>query len=91
MIDPTYDEAKSFSNGLAAVRKGDQWGFINKENKLVIDYQFTDTGYMDSNGICPVRTDTLVDLTESSEVDGQTYEVVEIWKFLELVIGIKED
>lgn len=91
VIDPTYDEAKSFSNGLAAVRKGDQWGFINKENKLVIDYQFTDTGYMDSNGICPVRTDTLVDLTESSEVDGQTYEVVEIWKFLELVIGIKED
>lgn len=57
VIKPTYDEAKSFSNGLAAVRMGNLWGFINRDNQLVIDYQFADAGYMDANGICPVRTD----------------------------------
>ena len=80
VIDPMYDEAKSFSNGFAAVRNGNMWGFINKENKLVIEYQFTDTGYMETGGICPVRTDDPEDSTEISES----------WKFLELVIGNKE-
>lgn len=91
VIEPAYDEAKSFSNGMAAVRKGDLWGFINKENKLVIDYQFTDTGYMDSNGICPVRTDKPDEAAESPEANEPSNEILKIWKFLELAIGIKED
>ena len=33
------DEVAPFSEGLAAVRKGNQWGFINKEGKLVIDFR----------------------------------------------------
>lgn len=33
------DEIAPFSEGLAAVRKGDQWGFIDKEGKLVIDFR----------------------------------------------------
>lgn len=90
VIEPTYDEAKSFSNGVAAVREGDQWGFINKENKLVIDYQFTDVGYMDPNGICPVRTDRQDEVIESPQSNERSDEILEIWKFLELVIGIKE-
>lgn len=32
-------EIAPFSEGLAAVRKGDQWGFINTEGKLVIDFR----------------------------------------------------
>lgn len=40
-----YNGAKSFSNGLAAVRlhknhSYGQWGFINKSGKLIIDYIF---------------------------------------------------
>lgn len=33
------DEIAPFSEGLAAVRKGNQWGFIDKEGKLVIDFR----------------------------------------------------
>jgi len=33
------DEIAPFSEGLAAVRKGKQWGFINQEGALVIDFR----------------------------------------------------
>ncbi|NNE76532.1 MAG: WG repeat-containing protein [Pricia sp.] len=33
------EELAPFSEGLAAVRKGDQWGFINEEGVLVIDFR----------------------------------------------------
>ncbi|MCW5514758.1 WG repeat-containing protein [Muriicola sp. Z0-33] len=52
------DEVRPFSEGLAAVRKGNQWGFINTEGKLVIDFRSdlvwsteADTSKMDIRGI----------------------------------------
>ena len=33
------DEIAPFSEGLAAVRVGEQWGFIDKDGKLVIDFR----------------------------------------------------
>lgn len=33
------DEVAPFSEGLAAVRKGDQWGFIDKTGKLVVGFR----------------------------------------------------
>lgn len=51
-IDPQFDEAMSFSNGLAAVRSGDKWGFITESGELVIEYKYSDGGYFSSNGIC---------------------------------------
>ncbi|NAS11916.1 WG repeat-containing protein [Poritiphilus flavus] len=33
------DQVAPFSEDLAAIRKGDQWGFINKEGTLVIDFR----------------------------------------------------
>ena len=33
------DEVRPFSEGLAAVRKGNQWGFIDAEGQLVIDFR----------------------------------------------------
>ena len=62
MIEPQYDEAKSFSNGLAAVCIDGMWGFINEENELVIENRFLDTGYFTSGGVCFV-----------SEVSGEYY------------------
>ena len=35
-----FEDVKSFSNGMAAVKQNDRWGFINTENNLVIDPQF---------------------------------------------------
>ncbi len=33
------DEISPFNEGLAALRKGDKWGFINEEGTLVIDFR----------------------------------------------------
>lgn len=38
-IPSVYDQAHSFSQGIAAVRKGEQWGYIDKSGKLIIDFQ----------------------------------------------------
>ena len=35
-----FDEAHSFSQGLAAVKVGSKWGFIDKSGKFVIQPQF---------------------------------------------------
>ncbi|MFN8550783.1 MAG: WG repeat-containing protein [Candidatus Obscuribacterales bacterium] len=44
VIPPTFTEAKSFSDGLAAVRSTDcgKFGFISPEGKLAIDHRFDD-------------------------------------------------
>lgn len=56
LIPPTYEEAKSFSNGLAAVSDGELWGFINKDGTLVIDYTFFGADYFNSEKCCMVET-----------------------------------
>jgi hypothetical protein len=38
-IMDNLDDVAPFSEGLAAVRKGNQWGFIDKTGKLVIDFR----------------------------------------------------
>ncbi len=57
VIEPKYQEAKSFSNGLGAVYNGDKWGFINKEGTLVIGYNFLDVDYFNDKGCCIVKTE----------------------------------
>jgi len=58
IIDPVYEKAKSFSNGLAAVCKDGLWGFIDKEGTIVIACQFLDADYFNEKGGCMVRTST---------------------------------
>jgi hypothetical protein len=51
---PEWDEILPFSNGWAAVRKGDEWGFINEEGKNKISCQYEATlGFR--QGGAPVR------------------------------------
>ena len=58
VIDPTYEKAKSFSGGLAAVLVNGKWGFINESNKLVIPNEYVDAGYFSSKGVCFVSEST---------------------------------
>jgi hypothetical protein len=57
VIEPVYIEARSFSNGLAAVKDGNGlWGFINDEGRIAIPAQYEDVGYFTDNGACFVKT-----------------------------------
>jgi WG containing repeat len=48
-----YDEALTFSEGLAAVRVGELWGFINKSGKQIVDskYQIVSDFFKNGNAI----------------------------------------
>jgi hypothetical protein len=54
-LKPTYNETNWFVAGLAVVKKGVKFGYINKANKLVIPYKFYSAkpfmyGYFDNTG-----------------------------------------
>ena len=66
MINPQFDKAAAFSEGLAPVRQSGHWGFVGPNGKMVINPQFDEaaafagglarvkaggqTGYIDANG-----------------------------------------
>lgn len=84
VIEPQYKEAKSFSNGLAAVQIDGKWGFINKENKVVIPCEYLDADYFNADGSCMVCTWTTSNLEEEQE------EITYSYRLLVLNIGIQE-
>ena len=94
VLEPTYEQAKSFSYGLAAVCVDGKWGFIDPSGTLVIECQFSDTGYMTGSGICPVCTDPSEERTEQTdEQDTENHDAastIKRWKLLELELGIVE-
>lgn len=56
-IEPEYEDAKSFSNGLAAVCKDGKWGYIDENNSLVIVNKYLDAKYFTASGISYVSKD----------------------------------
>lgn len=58
IIEPKFENAMSFSNGLAAVSNGEKWGFVNAEGQLGIDYQFMAADYFNDASSCFVETET---------------------------------
>lgn len=57
VIEPKYEAARSFSNGLAGVKDGEFWSFINEKNEKVITGEFNDVNYFNSKGNCFVKDD----------------------------------
>jgi hypothetical protein len=45
VIPAQFDDANSFSEGLAAVKVGDKWGYIDKTGQLKIKPQFDNALY----------------------------------------------
>ena len=55
VIEPVYADAKSFSNGYAAVCNDEGlWGFIDEDNVLIIDYTYLDAFYFTKGESCLV-------------------------------------
>ena len=40
VIPFAYDQAMSFSEGLAAIRENDKWGFIDRKGTVVVSVQY---------------------------------------------------
>ena len=49
-----YDDAKDYSNGLAAVKSGSNWGYIDPNNLMVIDFQYQDAYSFTDEGTADV-------------------------------------
>ena len=56
VIEPQFDDAGGFSEGLARVEKDGKWGFIDKSGKVVIEPQFDEVGDF-SEGFGKVKKD----------------------------------
>lgn len=54
IVNPTYDDANSFSEGYAAVCSNEKYGFIDGKGKLVINCQY-DNAYSFSEGFSVVQ------------------------------------
>ncbi len=55
VVEPQYEEAKSFSNHMAAVRdENGLWGFINRNYDLVIACEYEDVSYFNQSESCMV-------------------------------------
>ena len=55
LLDFQYEDARSFSGDLAAVKIDGKWGFILKSGRVVIEPTFEDAGCFASNKLAPVR------------------------------------
>ena len=59
VIEAAYDGAKSFSNGLAGVQKGEEWFFIDGYGQKIITGDFSDVDYFTQTGKCFVKQNDL--------------------------------
>lgn len=55
--DQTYDGAKAFVNGMAAVCIEGKWGFVDESERIVIEPQYNDASYFNEKGSCFVKQD----------------------------------
>lgn len=60
IIEPTFEKAYPFSDGLAAVQQNDMWGFIDTTGRMVIEPKFAMVGLF-SDGLASFRANRLTD------------------------------
>ena len=54
IIEPQYQNAKSFCLGLAPVKVNDDWGYIDLDKNIVIECKYKDAGVFSKAGAAPV-------------------------------------
>lgn len=56
VLEPVFQEAKSFSGGLAGISVDGLWGFIDSNGKIVIPCTYENVDYWNEEGCCMVFT-----------------------------------
>lgn len=56
LVEPAYQQARSFSNGFAAVCLEGSWGFLTADGTMAFEAQWLDVGYFSAGGTCYVQT-----------------------------------
>lgn len=56
LSDKTYEDARSYSNGLATVKISGKWGFVDTDENVVIEQQFFGAKDFSEKGSCFVQT-----------------------------------
>lgn len=78
VILPQFDQADSFSGGLARVKIGNKWGYIDKKGKLVIQPQFDEAASF-SEGLALVKNYQSVPLQVATAGDVGATEIRGVW------------
>jgi len=68
-IEPQYQNAKSFSMGIAPVEIEDRWGYINTKGEIVIETKYLDAGVFSLDGSAPVKNGTVWNFIVLCEYD----------------------
>lgn len=55
VLEPSFEDAKSFSKGMAPVRQDGKWGYIDKTGEFLIAPTFEDAGPLSSKGTAFVK------------------------------------
>lgn len=55
VIEPKYENARSFSNGNAAIMENGKWGFINKKQSQIVECRFDDAKDFSQKKSCFVK------------------------------------
>lgn len=77
-IAPQFDDADSFSEGLARVKTGQKWGYIDKQGKLAIQSQL-DEAQTFSDGLALVRTYSSIGGLSPTVRDEKVMEMRGVW------------
>ena len=77
LIEAKYEDADRFSEGLAAVKQGGKWGYIDETGKTVIPFRY-DKAYPFSEGLAVVGKLEQRDVSHpTGEVDEWGYDIYE--------------
>lgn len=88
-----YDEIYSYGFGedKIMVKKGDNWGCINRRGELVFDFIYQEVNRY-SGGVCPVKKDGKWGLLKSNGLPLIRCEYDEVWYFgKDRLAGVKRD
>lgn len=55
LINPKYEDAKSFNLGIAAIKDNDKWGYIDSEGNEIINKEYDDAFNFSSDGTAFVK------------------------------------